>query len=118
MPTAPVDTCDETSPDSSSESHTAGRKSGPIASTLVRLYCEIERRTSCVRPPAVASGCEKRMNCICPQPTLGSYETVVVPGSTRPHGSTGYLTVSYCGRFGLIAPFMMSRIEKDTTSLP
>src|SRR5512135_1000098 len=35
-----------------------------------------------------------------------------------PHGSSGYFVVSYCGRFGLSAPFMMSRIEKDTVSLP
>ena len=35
-----------------------------------------------------------------------------------PQGSTGYLFVSYCGRFGLSLPFMMSRIENDTTSFP
>ena len=41
-----------------------------------------------------------------------------MPGFFRPHGSTLYVTVSYCGKFGLIAPFMMSRIENDTTSFP
>src|SRR5450756_635717 len=35
-----------------------------------------------------------------------------------PQGSFGYLTVSYCGRFGLSAPFMIARIENETTSFP
>src|SRR5664279_3012021 len=35
-----------------------------------------------------------------------------------PQGSFGYLTVSYCGRFGLSLPFKMSRIENETTSFP
>src|ERR1035437_2619384 len=35
-----------------------------------------------------------------------------------PQGSFGYLTVSYCGAFGLSLPFKMSRIENETTSFP
>src|SRR5450759_435356 len=35
-----------------------------------------------------------------------------------PQGSFGYLAVSYCGRFGLSLPFMISRIENETTSFP
>ena len=74
------------------------------------------------------------MNWVWPKPTLGLYDAFGRPGSIRPHGSMGYdfggapftLTHaakfgrfrSHCGKFGLSLPFMMSRIENETTSFP
>ena len=70
---------------------------------------------SFVTPTNCASGCEKRTNCFWPKPTEGLYVAGMALTFT-PQGSVVVPVCVFVLAFSL--PFMMSRIEKDTTSLP